>query len=177
MIDNQNDLTSPVGQNDHLQGHPDAAIQLVEYGDFECIHCRRASGIIRKIQRHLGPDLCFVFRSFPLSESHPHANHAAQAAEIAAENGRFWEYHDQLYSNQEYLDDQSLVSYATDLGLNGHEFEKKLREERYHDTIQEIFIGGVESGVNGTPSFFVNGSRYDGSWEYEPFMEYLSGLR
>jgi protein-disulfide isomerase len=176
MTDNNNDLNIPVGNSDHYQGDLNAPIVLVEYGDYECSYCGSAYPIIKKIQKHLGKDLCFVFRNFPLAESHPHAQHAAEAAEIAAASGKFWEYHDRLYENQDALDDGSLVGYAGGLGINEDDFSDELQSGKYENKVQEDFMGGVESGVNGTPSFFVNGSRYDGDWDYEPFMEYLSSL-
>jgi protein-disulfide isomerase len=177
MIDNANDLTIPVNENDHIQGNTDAPIVVVEYGDFECSHCGRAYPIIQKIQKHFGKDLCFVFRSFPLSQSHPHAQHAAEAAEIADASGKFWEYHDLLYENQAALNDSSLSAYADQLGIDADDFLQGLQNGEYEDKVQQSFMSGVESGVNGTPSFFVNGSRYDGDWEYEAFVEYLSALR
>lgn len=177
MTDNQNDLTIPVNENDHIQGNIDAPIVLVEYGDFECSYCGRAYPIIKKVQKHLGKDLCFVFRSFPLAQSHPNAMHAAEAAEIVTSTGKFWEYHDLLYENQETLDDGSLARFAAQFGIDEKDMLQDLESGEYEDQVKESFNGGVESGVNGTPSFFVNGSRYDGDWEYEPLLEYLSSLR
>ncbi|CAM4346581.1 Protein-disulfide isomerase [Pedobacter westerhofensis] len=177
MTDNGNDLSIPVNENDHIQGNPDAPLVLVEYGDYECIHCRRAYPVIKKLQRHLGDDLCFVFRNFPLGQSHPHAQHAAEASEIADQAGKFWEYHDHLYEHQEALDDASLQAYAEQFGIAAAEFSGSLENEEFRDKVQKSFLSGVESGVNGTPSFFVNGSRYDGDWEYEPFIAYLSSLK
>jgi len=177
MTDNTNDLTIPVTQNDHIQGSITAPLVVVEYGDFECSYCGQAYTIVKKIQKELGDDMCLVFRSFPLSQAHPHAQHAAQAAEIADGQGKFWEYHDVLFEHQRSLDDPSLVRHATDLGLDGAAFKTDLQKAAFKDKVQESFMGGVASGVNGTPSFFVNGSRYDGDWQYEPFLEYLNSLR
>jgi len=176
MTDNTNDLTIPVNEKDHIQGSTDAPLVVVEYGDFECSYCGAAYPIIKKLQQELGDDLCLVFRSFPLSQVHPHALHAADAAEIADSQGKFWEYHDLLYEHQHSLDDAVLVHHATSLGLDGAAFKRSLQQGEFKDKVQQSFMGGVESGVNGTPSFFVNGSRYDGDWEYEPFLEYLKGL-
>src|SRR6187399_2394331 len=119
-------LTLPVGARDHAQGLPDAALTLVEYGDYECPHCGRAYPIVKEVQRRLGSKLRFVFRNFPLSESHPHAQHAAEAAEGAATQGRFWEMHDALYEHQHALDDRHLVGYAAKLGLDAKRFEQEL---------------------------------------------------
>jgi protein-disulfide isomerase len=177
MTDNTNDLTVAVNDSDHIQGSADAPIVVVEYGDFECSYCGAAYPIIKKIQKELGEDLCLVFRSFPLSQVHPHAKHAAEAAEIAGAQGKFWEYHDLLYEHQHSLDDTSLVHHATSLGLDGAAFKTALQKGEFKEKVQESFMSGVDSGVNGTPSFFVNGSRYDGDWQYEPFLEYLKSLR
>src|SRR6476620_11497461 len=119
-------LTLPVGARDHAQGLPDAAVTLVEYGDYECPHCGRAYPIVKEVQRRLGTKLRFVFRNFPLSESHPHAEHAAEAAEGAAAQGRFWEMHDALYEHQQGLDDRHVVSYAKSLGIDAATFEQEL---------------------------------------------------
>lgn len=177
MIDNANDLTVAVSKKDHIQGSLDAPLVLVEYGDFECVHCGRAYGIVQHIQHHFGKDLAFVYRSFPLAEVHPHAQHAAEAAEAADASGKFWEYHDILFEHQDALDDSYLVDYANELEIPENDFVAAMEKEQYADKVQESFMGGVESGVNGTPSFFVNGSRYDGDWEFEPFVEYLNSLR
>ncbi|MFL5464046.1 MAG: DsbA family protein, partial [Gemmatimonadaceae bacterium] len=103
---------------DHAIGPASAAITLVEYGDFECPHCRRAHPIVQKVRRHMGDRLRFVFRNFPLSEAHPHAQHAAEAAEAAGAQGRFWEMHDLLFHNQDALEDDDLVNYAAKLGID-----------------------------------------------------------
>jgi len=176
MSDNTNDLIIAVSENDHIQGNTNAPIVLVEYGDFECSYCGKAYTIIKKIQQEMGDNLALVFRSFPLAQAHPHAQHAADAAEIAGAKGKFWEYHDALYEHQHSLDDASLVHHATDLGLDGDAFKTSLQKGEFKDKVQESFMSGVESGVNGTPTFFVNGSRYDGDWEYEPFLAYLKSL-
>lgn len=177
MTDNTNDLTVPVNENDHIQGNINAPLVLVEYGDFECSYCGQAYPIIKKLQQEIGDDLALVFRSFPLSQAHPHAAHAAQAAEIADSQGKFWEYHDVLYEHQRSLDDASLVHRATDLGMDGAAFKSSLQKGEFKQKVQDSFMSGVDSGVNGTPSFFINGSRYDGDWQYEPFLEYLNSLR
>lgn len=177
MIDNANDLTIAVNKKDHIQGNLDAPLVVVEYGDFECVHCGHAYTIVKKIQKQLGKELAFVYRSFPLAEVHPHAEHAAQAAETAAASGKFWEYHDILFEHQDALEDSDLADYANELGIPEKDFLPAMENAEYEDKVQQSFMGGVESGVNGTPSFFVNGSRYDGDWEYEPFLEYLNSLR
>jgi protein-disulfide isomerase len=158
-------LTLPVGTRDHAQGPADAPVTLVEYGDYECPHCGRAYPIVKEVQRRLGSKLRFVFRNFPLSESHPHAQHAAEAAEGAAGHGKFWEMHDALYEHQSALDDAYLIGYAVKLGLDGKAFEQELHAHAHKSRVREDFMSGVRSGVNGTPTFFINGVRFDDSWD------------
>ena len=158
-------LTLPVGARDHAQGPADAPVTLVEYGDYECPHCGRAYPIIKEVQRRLGSKLRFVFRNFPLSESHPHAQHAAEAAEGAAAHGRFWEMHDMLYEHQGALTDPDLVRYAARLGIDANTFAQELHAHRHKARVREDFMSGVRSGVNGTPTFFINGVRFDDSWD------------
>jgi protein-disulfide isomerase len=157
-------LATPVGDRDHSLGPPGASVTLVEYGDFECPHCRRAHPVVQGIRRYMGDSLRFVFRHFPLSEAHPHAQHAAEAAEAAGAQGRFWEMHDTLFHNQDALDDTDLLVYATNIGIDAQRVAGELAAGTYTKTVRDDFRGGVRSGVNGTPTFFVNGLRYDGNW-------------
>src|SRR5678815_3060876 len=138
-------LTMPVGPRDHAQGPADAPVTLVEYGDYECPHCGRAYPIVKEVQRRLGSTLRFVFRNFPLSESHPHAQHAAEAAEGAATQGRFWEMHDVLFEHQRALDDAHLVGYAVTLGLDTKTFEQALHAHVHKSRVREDFMSGVRS--------------------------------
>ena len=174
MANNENpELTVPVGADDHAEGSENARVTLVEYGDYECPHCGTAYEIVKKIQKEMGDDLRFVFRNFPLQQSHPHAEHAAEAAEIAAKDGKFWEMHDALFENQNALDDESLKSYAEELGLDAEKFSEDLESGKFEEKVQTDFMSGVESGVNGTPSFFINGVRHNGSFDYESLLEAL----
>jgi protein-disulfide isomerase len=166
----QGRLTLPVGARDHIQGPATAPVTLVEYGDYQCPYCGEAFGIIEEIQRQLGDGLRFVFRNFPLAEVHPHAEHAAEAAELAAAHGKFWEMHDALYGHQEALDDRHLAAYGSALGIAAEEMHKALAEHRYAEHIREDFMSGVRSGVNGTPTFFINGVRHEGSYDFETMM-------
>ena len=166
-------LARPIGSDDHTQGPPDAPLQLVEYGDFECPYCGMAYPIVKGVQRHFGQRLQFVFRNFPLSQAHPHAEHAAEAAEAAGTQGKFWPMHDMLYENQQALDDAHLVAYAESLGVDPELVATALRTQTYAARVQSNFIGGVRSGVNGTPTFFINGVRHDGSWELAPLVAAL----
>ena len=167
-------LSLPVGERDHVQGPADAPVTLVEYGDYECPHCGRAHPIVKEVQRRLGSTLRFVFRNFPLNESHPHAQHAAEAAEGAGARGRFWEMHDTLFEHQRALDDQHLVGYAKALGLDPVAFEHDLRAHAHKARVRQDFVSGIRSGVNGTPTFFINGVRFDDSWDPDTLTEALT---
>jgi len=158
------ELTPPVSARDHIAGPDDAPVTLVEYGDYECPYCGMASPVVKAAQRELGGQLRFVFRNFPLAEAHPHARMAAQAAEAAAAQGRFWEMHDMLFEHQDALEAQDLVGYAKSIGLDVQQFTRELKAGTYEKRVRDDFRSGVRSGVNGTPTFFVNGARYDGSW-------------
>ena len=167
-------LTPAVSEQDHATGSTDAPITLVEYGDYECPHCGIAYPIVKAAQRELGNRLRFVFRHFPLAESHPHARHAAQAAEAAATQGKFWEMHDLIFEHQDALEDEELIGYARSLGLDAERVAQELKAGTYAKRVRDDFRGGVRSGVNGTPTFFINGERYDGSWtDEEAFMRAL----
>ncbi len=166
-------LTLPVGKRDHMRGPATAPVTLVEYGDYECPHCKRAYPIVREVQRLMGRRLRFVFRNFPLRESHPHAQHAAEAAEAADAQGKFWEMHDLLFERQFALEDENLIEYAQDLGLDAPRLRSELAEGMYAPRVREDFRSGVLSGVNGTPTFFVNRARHDGAWDLEPLRAAL----
>jgi protein-disulfide isomerase len=162
-----------VSDADHAQGPRDARIVLVEYGDFECPYCGEAYPQLKAVQEAMGDALCFVFRHFPLSQAHPHAERAAEFAEAAATIGRFWEMHDLLYENQKALDDRSLASYAAGLGCDRALIESALRGE-FAERVHRDFTGGVRSGVNGTPCLFINGQRYEGPWDAESLLDLLN---
>lgn len=163
-MNSEQQLTPPVDESDHRRGPQDAPVTLVEYGDYECPSCLMAYPIIKEVQEQMGDRLQFVFRNFPLKEAHPHAAHAAEIAEAAADQGKFWEMHDILYENQEALDDESLLEYAEAIGLDVERVMRALEGREYARRVREDFRSGVKSGVNGTPTFFINGERYDGVW-------------
>jgi protein-disulfide isomerase len=167
-------LTVPVSDDrDHIQGPADAQATLVEYGDYECPYCGAAYPIVKEVQDRMGDSLRFIFRNFPISTSHPHAEQAAEAAEAGAAQGRFWEMHDLLFENQKRLRDKDLRGYAEQLGLDVERFESELAEHIYAPRVREDFMGGVRSGVNGTPTFYVNGARHDDSYELETLLAAL----
>lgn len=164
-------LSPSVGERDHKLGPEDAPVTLAEYGDYQCPYCRAAHVIVKEVREVMGGRLRFVFRHFPLTQMHPHAEVAAEAAECAGAQGRFWEMHDLMYENQEMLDPPHLVAFAEQLRLDTVRFVRDLRDHVYHDRVRQDFTSGVRSGVNGTPAFFINGLRYDGSWDLGPLLE------
>lgn len=166
-------LSLPVSDRDHAQGAAGAIVTLVEYGDYECPHCGRAYPIVKEVQRRLGAQLRFVFRNFPLQEIHPHAGHAAEAAEAAGAQGRFWEMHDLIFEHQRALDDRHLFDYAAQLGLDEPRFQRDFASHAHAARVREDFLSGVRSGVNGTPTFFINGLRHDGSWDLDALGDAL----
>jgi len=166
-------LTPPVSEDDHRSGPDDAPVTLVEYGDFECPHCGAAYPIVEGVRRRMGARLRFVYRYFPLTEMHPHAMHAAEAAEAAGAQGRFWQMHGMLFEHQDALEDADLIRYAKALPLDGKRFASELTSETHVERVREHIRSGIRSGVNGTPTFFINGIRYDGSWEASDLLAAL----
>jgi len=159
-------LKVPVGLEDHIQGSQNAPYTLVEYGDYECPHCAAAYPVVQQIQEHFGEQLRFVFRNFPLTEIHPYAEPAAEAAEFAATYNQFWRMHDMIFENQSALDG-ILYELARNLKLPISDFSHALEQRRFSRKIEADFSGGVRSGVNGTPSFFINGKRFDGGHDFD----------
>ena len=158
-------LRDPVGPADHTAGALSALMTLVEYGDFECPHCAAAHPIVQTLRSEMGHWLCFAYRHFPLTEVHPHAEHAAESSEGAGELGKFWEMHDVLFRNQRALADGDLIRYARTLDIDPRWTADALRTGAYEPEVRDDFVGGVRSGVNGTPTFYVNGVRHDGPWD------------
>jgi protein-disulfide isomerase len=168
-------LTLSVGDRDHAQGSAGAVLVLVEYGDYQCPYCGAAYPIVKRVQKELGGRLRFVFRNFPITNSHPQAEWAAEIAESAADQGKFWEMHDALYENQRSLGDEPFFSkLEAKLGLDASKIDSEVSRHAHLPRIQEDFNSGVRSGVNGTPTFFINGTRYDGYPEFKPMVEALN---
>ena len=160
------DLAMPVDpEEDHIRGPEDAPVTLVEYGDFECPYCGRAEPALRELLADFGDELRFVFRNLPLSDVHPRAQLAAEAAEAAAAQGKFWEMHDKLFEHQDALAPSDLVRYAEELGLDADRFRDELRRRVYAPGISEDVESADESNVAGTPTFFVNGMRHQGAYD------------
>ncbi|HTZ57665.1 MAG TPA: thioredoxin domain-containing protein [Acidobacteriaceae bacterium] len=155
-------LSIPVNANDHLQGDPDAPCILVEYGDYQCPSCGAAYPIVKRVQKHFGERLAFVFRNFPLTQLHRFAEAAAETAEFAGAHGKFWQMHDLLYENQDRLEEQLLVELAQQVHLASAALIRALESKEFQPRVKADFSSGVRSGVNGTPTFFINGQRLDG---------------
>lgn len=161
-------LTPPLGARDHLLGRPDAPLTLAEFGDYECPFCGAAQPVVREVLRRFGRHLLFGFRHFPMTQAHPHSLQAAVAAEAAGVQGEFWAMHETLFDNQDALKIDDLVGYAQGLGLDVDRFTEDLGDEELAAKVRRDFTSGVRSGANGTPSFFIDGVRHDGSWALEP---------
>lgn len=158
-------LKVPVDVEDHIQGDKRAPITLVEYGDYECPFCGKAYYFVKQIEKHFGKQLCFIFRNFPLKELHPHAEAAAEAAEFAADHKKFWEMHDLIFENQENLSIPTLLELGQDLELSTEDLDEAIVNKKYESKISKDFMGGVRSGVNGTPTFYINDQKYVGPFE------------
>jgi protein-disulfide isomerase len=169
-------LTVPINDHDHIIGSHDATMTLVEYGDYQCPYCGAAHPSVKEVLRVLGDDLLFAFRHFPLSQIHQYAFQAAEAAEAAGAQDRFWQMHDLLFTHQDRLATPDLIGYAGALGLDVQRFVSDLESHRHAERIREHFMSGVRSGVNGTPTFFVNGIRHNGSYDPDSLLEALGAV-
>jgi protein-disulfide isomerase len=170
-------LAVPITDRDHSQGPASAAVTLVQYGDYECPYTRQSTHVVRALQQELGDQLRFVYRNFPLIEIHPHALHAAFAAEAAAAQGKFWEMHDAIFHHQHTLEDADLAQFAETVGLDLEQYTRDMTEQRGLARIKEDVEGGERSGVQGTPTFFINGILYRGSWEHDALLAALQAAR
>ena len=167
------DLIPAVNSNDHIYGNLHAPLELVEYGDYECPFCGQAYPIVKNIQEKLGTDLKFIFRNFPLRKIHPHAYPAAVATEAAALQGKFWEMHDIIFENQKTLEPENILSFANNIGLDVNRFEMDIANEDLYLKAKRDFESGMKSGVNRTPTFFVNGRKFNGDWSKGQLLRYL----
>lgn len=158
-------LKLSVSTADHTQGSSDASLVIVEYGDYQCPYCGAAYPVLKELMKEFGDQIRFVFRNFPLSEMHQYARTAALAAEAAALQGKFWEMHDAIYENQEYLNADLPLKLAEKLGLNIPQFKADIHKKELAEKVDTDFESGIVSGVNGTPSFFINGNKFNGGAE------------
>jgi NhaA family Na+:H+ antiporter len=170
-LENVPRLTVPVGERDHVKRSLDAPVLLVEYGDYECPHCQEVYPILYELKERMGNRIAYVYRHFPISRQHPNAQLAAEAAEAAAAQGKFWEMHHRLFTHQNELGFDDLLHHARAIGLDTDLFRRALEEHTYAGRVREDFLSGVRSGVNGTPTFYINGTRYDGAWDFESLLE------
>lgn len=166
-------LTPPVSERDHIAGRAGAGLTLVEFGDYQCPYCGAAHPLVKQLQKDLGQKLRFVFRNFPLTQAHPYALVAAEAAEAAALQGKFWEMHDVIFEHQDELEPEALLRWAQQLHLDMNEFGKAIKQGIVTERIKEDRKSGIRSGVNGTPCFFVNDARFDYAADYESLREAL----
>jgi protein-disulfide isomerase len=166
-------LAVPVSEHDHAQGPPDAPLVLVEYGDFQCPHCALLHPRVAEIAHELRDSLRWVFRHFPLSDVHPQGPRAAEAAEAAASQGRFWEMAALLFARQDRLDDESLLHWAKKAHLDTRRFRKELTSGVHAPRVRSDYLGGVRSGVKGTPTLFINGEPYEGMLEFDALVAAL----
>ena len=171
------DLRTPVSDSDHIFGSPDATIELVEYGDYQCPYCGAAYPIVKRIQDELGNRLKFVFRNFPLRKIHPQALMAAVASEAASLQGKYWEMHDMLFENQKRLNYSSIINYAEHLGLDIIRFKLNVADINLEKKALSDFESGLRSGVNATPTFFVNGNKYLQDWKAPEFIQFLEQVK
>ena len=168
-------LKVPVGPQDHVLGDEHAPVTLVEYGDYECPHCGRAHPIVQEVLRQFGAQMRFVFRHFPLTQIHPFAQSAAETAEFAGAHKRFWQMHNGLFENQLQLGLPLFFEITKLLGLSTAELQTALETGLYTPKVRSDFTGGVRSGVNGTPTFFINGHRHNGTYELEDLVSAIDG--
>jgi protein-disulfide isomerase len=172
------DLSQDVDPDrDHIRGPDDALVTLLEYGDFECPYCGQAEGAIRDLLASFGDEVRYVWRNLPLNDVHPNAQLAAEAAEAAAAQGSFWEMHDILLGHQGELKPEDLESYAGQLGLDTDRFLEALRRREYAARVSEDVSSADESGVSGTPTFFVNGRRHYGAYDIDTLTETVRAVR
>jgi len=172
-MDESPKLTQPVSARDHAEGPADAPLTLVEYGDYQCPYCGAAYPVVKRLQKTLGKKLRFVFRNFPVTQAHPYALIAAETAEAAALQGKFWAMHDLLYEQQTLLEPNIIPVWAEKLGLDLEKLGKDISQGVVEKSIKEDRQSGIRSGVNGTPTFFVNGSRFDGLPDYGSLLAAL----
>jgi protein-disulfide isomerase len=163
-------LQVPVTSADHIQGDPHAHVTLVEYGDYECPACGLAYPIVKAVQKHSGKRLRFVFRNFPLTQIHPQAENAAETAEFAGAHDHYWEMHDGLYEKQDALGLAVYLALAKDLGLPEKALSEALEKHTFKPSVRSDFMGGLKSGVNGTPTFFINARRHDAAYDVDDLV-------
>ncbi|WP_156032903.1 thioredoxin domain-containing protein [Prevotella sp. 10(H)] len=165
-----------INKKDHIKGNENASVEILEYADYQCPYCRDAYFILKKLQNEFGQDIKFVFRNFPLTELHQYALHAALAAESAALQGKFWEMHDILLEQQENLQDEDILKYAQEIGLDITKFKHDFESDEVFNKVEADFESAEEYGVNATPTIYINGEKYKGDWMNAGFFRYIKSL-
>jgi len=169
-------LKPPVSEQDHIKGDIHAPVVLVEYGDFQCPHCGAAFPIVNRIEEAYKKKLAFVFRHFPLAEAHPYAQAAAVASEAAANQGKFWQMHSLIFKNQNELGLEMLLALAESLKLDMKTFQHDFKDPKLFKKVEDNFESGIVSGVNGTPSFYINGAKYNDSYDYQSLSQAITSI-
>jgi protein-disulfide isomerase len=169
-------LIPGINSSDHIFGSPSARLELVEYGDYECPYCGRAYPIVKSILRNMGSEIKFVFRNFPLTKIHPHAFSAAVATEAAGWQDKFWEMHDIIFENQHQLDLENILLFANAIDLDMDRFKKDIQRKPLMEKVELDFDSGLRSAVNRTPTFFINGYKYEGDWTGDTLLLHLKGM-
>jgi protein-disulfide isomerase len=168
-------LADSIASSDHVRGNPDAPVTLIEYGEFECVHCGRAYHSVKRVLEEAAGDVRFVFRHFSRDDVHPFSERSALAAEAAGSQGRFWEMHDFLFERQHQLEYDDLARHAAELGLDVERFNREVVEREHLATVHGHLELGLESGVTETPTFFINGVKYLGSYDADALLAAVRG--
>ena len=166
-------LSRPINNEDHTSGSESAPVTLLMYGAYEFPFCVEGNGIVKRVREHFGERLRFAFRHFPRTNVHPHAEAAAEVAEAAGEQNKFWEMHDTLFENYNRLDGEHLFGYAQMLNLDMVRFERAINGRHFAGKVRADLISGTESGVKGTPTYFVDGEKHHGSGQFETLVEVI----
>lgn len=167
---------TPITPEDWSLGRADAAVTMLEYGDFECPYCAMARPVLESLVLDYPDTIRLIYRHFPITTVHPHAMMAAEAAEAAGAQGKFWEMHDMLFVNQRRLDYEALRWYAEQIDLHLQRFDQELQAHVYQPEVKRDFRQGVQDGVNGTPTIFINRRRYDGPRDRESILAAIASL-
>jgi len=173
--DKEQKLSVPVNENDHVRGREDSPVTVVKYGDYECPDCHRAHRIWLELVRPLEKHVRYVYRHFPLLNIHPRALPSAEASEAAASQGKFWNMHELLFINPNKLEDKHLRAHAKDIGLDMKQFERELEEGIHREKIRRAYQQGLINGITGTPTFYINGIRYNDS-DMKKMVDYVKTL-
>jgi len=173
LIPRLSSTTPPSIDDDPYLGSKDAKVTIIEFSDFECPACKRAEPVVKQVTSYYGDKILFVYRDFPIYQLHPFAQKAAEASECAFEQDKYWEMHDKLFDNQDALDVSSLKRYAREIGLDGAQFDSCLDSSKYQSEVEKDANDGVKAGVQGTPTFFINGKQYTGGRSLEEFRKII----